>query len=43
MVRKNPAGDLKMKIYNESVKGKNILEKYIYIGKKRKGQPCHIN
>ena len=39
MVRKNPASDLKMKIYNESLsRGK------IYIGKKkRKGQPCHTN
>ena len=38
-IRKNPASDLKMKIYNESLsRGK------IYIGKKkRKGQPCHTN
>ena len=32
MVRKNPASDLKMKIYNESLsRGKNL-----YIGKKEK-------
>ena len=42
MVQKNPASDLKMKIYNESLsRGK------IYIGKKyilgKKGQPCHTN
>ena len=40
MVRKNPASDLKMKIYNESLsRGKKI---YI-LDKKRKGQPCHTN
>ena len=34
MVRKNPASDLKMKIYNESLsRGKNI-----YIGKKEKAK-----
>ena len=38
MVKKT-ASDLKMKIYNESLsRGKKI-----YIGKKRKGQLCHIN
>ena len=37
MVRKNPAGDLKMKIYNES-----LSREKIYILKK-KGQPCHTN
>ena len=37
MVKKKPASDLKMKIYNESLsRGK------IYIGKK-KDQPCHNN
>ena len=41
--KKNPASDLKMKIYNESLSsGKNM-----YRGKKkkkkRKGQPCHTN
>ena len=42
MVKKNPASDLKMKIYNESLsRGKiYILEKK---RKKRKSQPCHAN
>ena len=36
MARKNPASDLKMKIYNESLsRVKYILEK--------KGEPCHTN
>ena len=39
MVRKKTASDLKMKIYNESLS----RGKYVYIGKKRKGQPCHTN
>ena len=40
MVKKT-ASDLKMKIYNGSLsRGKYI---YIYIGKKRKGPPCHTN
>ena len=41
MVRKKPASDLKMKIYNKSLSKRKI---YIYIlEKKRKGQPCHTN
>ena len=45
MVRKNPASDLKMKIYNEPLsRGKYIyIGKNIYWKKKRKGQPCHTN
>ena len=37
MVRKNPASDLKMKIYNESLsRGKIYILEKIYIGKKEK-------
>ena len=48
MVRKKQkkmASDLKIKIYKESLsRGKKyIYWKSIYIGKKRKGQPCHTN
>ena len=48
MVRKNPASDLKMKIYNESLSNEKniyiyILEKIYKLEKKRKGQPCHTN
>ena len=41
---KNPASDLKMKIYNESLsRGKNIYWKTYIYWKKRKGQPFYTN
>ena len=42
MVKKNPASDLKMKIYNEC-KGEIYIYIYIYIDKKSEDQPCHTN
>ena len=39
---KNPASNSKIKIYYESLSRGNIYI-YIYIGKKRKGQPCLTN